>query len=351
MLGPPQVSLIMPVRDGERWLHEAIDSVLAQTLSNFELIVIDDGSADASPAILDAYRARDVRITVLRQEREGLVAALNRGLAQARAPLIARLDADDIAPHGRLSRQCEYLAAHADVVLVGGWAVTIDEQGVPSGRKMRPRGERLDDLLLKKNPFIHSTVMYRTEVGRQIGGYRAAFEAAEDYDFCLRLSEIGKLAILPEVMASYRVHGASVTRTRALRQLYSDRLARSAASARRTGGADPAAGLIAPPDWHAPGRSDAERDGFRLYRMLEFADPALARAADPASIDLAAITAQRATLSSGERKFARAALLNLLRERPGLPGASRASLMTLLLRLGPAKAISALLASCADRAR
>lgn len=99
----PEVSVILPVRDGERWLHEAVASVLTQTLTGLELLVIDDGSADTTPAILEQLRADDPRLIVLRQQREGLVAALNRGLAEARAPLIARLDADDVALPERLA--------------------------------------------------------------------------------------------------------------------------------------------------------------------------------------------------------------------------------------------------------
>ncbi|ABD08533.1 Glycosyl transferase, family 2 [Rhodopseudomonas palustris HaA2] len=339
---PPQVSVILPVRDGQRWLREAVDSVLAQTLSDLELLVIDDGSTDATPAILDEARARDPRVVVLRQSREGLVAALNLGLARARAPLIARLDADDIALPERLARQRDYLQAHPDVVLLGGWAEIIDAQGASSGRQMRPSPDGLRETLTKKSPFIHPTVMFRTDAARRIGGYRAAFEAGEDYDFWLRLADIGAIAILPEVLIRYREHGGSVTRTRELRQIYSARLAKLASAARSHGGPDPSAILTAPPDWHDDDPGNFERDSSRLFRMLELADPSLARTAPASAIDLAAITSQRSTLTAGERKFAQAALLNLLRERRDLP-VSRARLIALLLWLGPAKAMKKLI--------
>lgn len=339
---PPQVSVILPVRDGARWLREAVDSVLAQTLSDLELLVIDDGSADATPAILDEIRARDPRVIVVRQNREGLVAALNRGLAQARAPLIARLDADDVALPGRLARQCDELRAHPELVLLGGWAEIIDEHGAARGRQMRPNPQGLRETLAKKSPFIHPTVMFRTDAARRVGGYRAAFEAGEDYDFWLRLADSGEIAILPELLIRYREHGGSVTRTRELRQIYSARLAKLASAARRAGRPDPSAALTAPPDWHDPDPGTFERDSSRLFRMLELADPALARAAPASAIDLAAITTQRSTLSAGERKFAQAALLNLLRERRDL-AVSRAALIRLLLQLGAAKAVKLLL--------
>src|SRR5438067_4632558 len=97
MYDRPKVSVLMPVHDGERWLAEAIEGVLDQTLSEFELIVIDDGSTDNTADLLAELRQRDSRIYLVRQPAEGLVAALNRGLALARGPLIARLDADDVA--------------------------------------------------------------------------------------------------------------------------------------------------------------------------------------------------------------------------------------------------------------
>ncbi|WP_420134699.1 glycosyltransferase [Rhodopseudomonas sp.] len=339
----PEVSVILPVRDGQRWLREAVDSVLTQTLTALELLVIDDGSTDATPQILKQCRAADPRLIVLRQQRDGLVAALNRGLAEARAPLIARLDADDIALPARMARQRDYLHAHPDVVLLGGWAEIIDEHGAPRGKQMRPSPERLRDTLARKSPFIHPTVMFRAEAARRVGGYRAAFEAGEDYDFWLRLADIGEIAILPELLIRYREHGGSVTRTRELRQIYSARLAKLASAARRAGRPDPSAALTAPPDWQDADPGAFERDSSRLFRMLELADPARARAAPASAIDLEAITSQRSTLTAGERKFAQAAALNLLRERGDLDAMPRARLLGVLLSLGPLKAAKLML--------
>ncbi|QDL98568.1 glycosyltransferase [Rhodopseudomonas palustris] len=340
----PQVSVIMPVRDGERWLGEAICSIRNQTLTGLELLVIDDGSTDATPAILAEAAAGDPRIVVLKQQRDGLVAALNRGLAAARAPLIARLDADDVALPDRLARQVDYMAAHPDVVLLGGWATVIDEHGRPNGRDMRPSPKNLQATLLKKSPFIHPTVTFRAEAARRVGGYHAAFEAGEDYDFWLRLADIGEVAILPEPLIRYREHGGSVTRTRQLRQIYSARLAKLAAAERRAGRPDPSAALFAPPDWHDPSPGPFERESSLLFRVLELADPAVAAKTSAAAIDLDAITSQLAGLTAGERKFARAALLNLLRRHHDAPELSRAKLYWLLLRLGPLKAAKLLIA-------
>jgi glycosyltransferase involved in cell wall biosynthesis len=331
----------MPVRDGERWVAEAIRSVRDQTLAAFELVVIDDGSTDATPDILAAAAAADPRIVVLQQQRDGLVAALNRGLAAARAPLIARLDADDVALPHRLARQVDHMAAHPGVVLLGGWATIIDEQGRPKGREMRPSPKNLQATLLKKSPFIHPTVMFRAEAARRVGGYHAAFEAGEDYDFWLRLADVGEIAILPELLIRYREHGGSVTRTRQLRQIYSARLAKLAAAERRAGRPDPSTALTAPPDWHDPAPGRFERDSSRLFRILELADPALADIIPSSRIDLSVISSQLQSLTAGERKFAQAAVLNLLgrEDRPIPP----ATLWGLLLRLGPVTASKLLL--------
>ncbi|MCG6203338.1 glycosyltransferase [Rhodopseudomonas sp. HC1] len=337
----PEVSVILPVRDGQRWLREAVGSVLTQTLANLELLVIDDGSSDSTPAILAELQAADSRLLVLRQDRDGLVAALNRGLAQARAPLIARLDADDIALPERLARQRDYMRAHPEVVLLGGWAEIIDEHGMPRGRQMRPDPGHPRETLARKSPFIHPTVMFRADAARRVGGYRAAFEAGEDYDFWLRLAEIGEIAILPELLIRYREHGGSVTRTRELRQIYSARLAKLASAERRAGRPDPSASLTAPPDWHDPNPGAFERDSSRLFRMLAFADPELTRAAPATAIDIDAIASQFATLTAGERKFAQAAVLNLLRAEKCPPESSRWKLVVLLLRLGALKGIKA----------
>ncbi|QLH72952.1 glycosyltransferase [Rhodopseudomonas palustris] len=340
----PKVSVIMPVRDGERWVAEAIRSVQNQTFSDFELLVIDDGSADATPAILADAAAADPRIAVLTQHRDGLVAGLNRGLAAARAPLIARLDADDIALPDRLARQVDYMTTHPAVVLLGGWATIIDENGQLKGRDMRPSPNDLRATLMKKSPFIHPTVMFRAEAARRVGGYHAAFEAGEDYDFWLRLADIGEVAILPELLIRYREHGASVTRTRQLRQIYSARLAKLAAAARQAGQPDPSAALITAPDWHDPSPGPFERDSSRLFRMLELGDPAAATGVPPSAIDLNAIASQLGSLTAGERKFAQAAVLNLLRLPHEVPGISRLKLYWLLLRLGPLKAAKLLIA-------
>ncbi len=338
----PRISVIMPVRDGARWLGEAIASVLAQTLTDLELIVIDDGSEDASAELVAASGRSDPRVRLIPQPREGLVAALNRGLDAARGTLIARLDADDRAHPQRLQRQSDYLDRHPGVGLLGTWADRIDEQGSPCGALQPPAApEELAALLPRTNPFVHSSVMLRSQVLRHVGPYRTAFEGAEDYDLWLRVSEVAELANLPERLLQYRLHHASATKRAAARQLFSTRLAQRAAHARRHGGGDPAAHLTAPPDW----RSDAGigsplyGDLVPLFRLLDRADCVDGADANAAAVDVSALSDSNLVLTHAERRLAQLALLTLLRgdAMPSPPG--RANLLRHFIRLHPLRAL------------
>jgi glycosyltransferase involved in cell wall biosynthesis len=227
----------MPVRNGARWLDEAISSIQDQTLSDFEFIIVDDGSTDDTPRILEAKSKSDPRIRTHRQGRLGLVAALNRGLAEASAPLIARLDADDRACPQRLQRQSRYLDAHPDVGLLSTWADKIDMQGAVIGALKPPtQPDVLAQLLNRTNPLLHSSIMMRKSIVQKVGSYRTAFEGAEDYDLWMRMSEVAQIAVLPECLLQYRVYPASVTNRARLRQLFSTRLAQRAAEMRRAEG-------------------------------------------------------------------------------------------------------------------
>jgi glycosyltransferase involved in cell wall biosynthesis len=151
----PQVSVLMPVRHGARWLDEAVASIRRQTFDDFEFVGIDDGSVDESADILESHARSDCRIRMIRQARLGLVAALNRGL---NGRLIARIDADDRAHPQCLERQTRYLDAHPEIGLVGCWADKIDEHGLSCG-PLKPETEpdRLAAVLLRRNSFVHSS--------------------------------------------------------------------------------------------------------------------------------------------------------------------------------------------------
>jgi glycosyltransferase involved in cell wall biosynthesis len=336
------VSVLMPVRDGERWLAPAVDGILAQTLTAFELIVVDDGSQDATPALLDGYARRDARVRVIRLGREGLVAALNRGIAEARAPLIARLDADDMALPERLARQAQAFAERPALGLLGSWAEIVDASGAPCGRLTPPPDHAaLVRLLRRTNPFVHSSVMMRTDLVRDLGGYRRAFEAAEDYDLWLRVSERAEIGNLAECLVRYRRHAANVTHRKAVRLIFSTRLARSAHRARSESGHDPAAALAGPPDWHAAAANAAfYAADARLCRFLEWADPDAA--GEPPPLDIAALPALLPGLNHAERKLAQHAVIAVWRRRERLSAAERGALLAFFVRLHPARAIALL---------
>lgn len=207
-MSAPRVSVLLPVRDGAPFLREALDSVLAQTLVDFELLVVDDGSEDETPAILASVG--DERLRVVRQDRLGLVAALRRAVAEARAPLLARMDADDVSLPERLERQGAYLDARPEVALV---AVGVETSS----------GERIvlpdDDAalrrrLLLRNPFAHGAVAVRAEAVARAGGYRAGYGANEDYDLWRRIARDRRLGAVPEILYRYREHPGAVTRSR-----------------------------------------------------------------------------------------------------------------------------------------
>jgi glycosyltransferase involved in cell wall biosynthesis len=208
----PPVSVVLPVRDGERFVREAVGSVLAQTYSDLELIVVDDGSTDATPDVLAGFR--DERLRVLPQEPSGLVAALRRGVAEARAPLVARMDADDVSEPERLERQVELLDRRPRVGMVATWTAVIDEEGRELRREVLPAAHAdLARRLLLRNPFQHGSVILRREALDEAGGYRGDYGANEDYDLWRRFARSWELACVPEVLYRYRVHAGAVTKT------------------------------------------------------------------------------------------------------------------------------------------
>jgi hypothetical protein len=227
----------MPVRDGERYLAEALHSILGQTLADLELIAVDDGSTDSTPWILEAAAARDPRVRVLRREPGGLTVALNAGCALARAPLIARMDGDDVMLRDRLERQAAWLGSHPDAALLAGGIVLVDEAGREIDRE--PGRERLD--FLARNELTHASVMMRTEAFRAVGGYR--LDQSEDYDLWLRLEERSGVAALAEPVIRYRLHGGNYSVTKLERQALGFLCARAAAVARRRGEPDPLDGV------------------------------------------------------------------------------------------------------------
>jgi glycosyltransferase involved in cell wall biosynthesis len=208
----PRVSVVLPVRDGARYLRAAVESVLGQSLVDLELIVVDDGSSDKTPGVLAGFGDR--RLCILRQDRLGLVTALNRGLDAATAAYVARMDADDVSLPERLERQVAFLDAHPRVALVVPGVELIDEEGRRVGTIMLPAADAdLRRRLLLRNPITHGSVVLRRSAVEAAGGYRAAHGANEDYDLWRRLARGWELAAIPELLYRYRVHPGAVTKT------------------------------------------------------------------------------------------------------------------------------------------
>ncbi len=209
-----KLSVLMPVYNAERFLQEAIESVLGQTFKDFELIIINDGSTDNSQAIIDKYQAQDNRIRAYQQENKGLIATLNKGLKLAKADYVARIDADDACYPERLQVQYDYMLDNDDLILCGSFYDVIDD-GSRFIEQVRPptSDEACRKSLMQGNIFIHSSVIYKKEVVLQIGGYRSAFKYAEDYDLWLRLIEVGKVGNIAQFLVQRRWHSTNTSIT------------------------------------------------------------------------------------------------------------------------------------------
>ena len=218
----PAVSILLPVRNEERHLPAALASLFAQELPEWELVVVADGSTDATAEILAAAARRDHRIRLLSNPGRGLVAALNAGLAACRAPLVARMDGDDICHPRRLAVQAALLAARPEVGLVACSFRHFPRHQLRIGmlayeawqNSLASHGAILRDLYVE-SPFVHPSVMFRREAVAAVGGYRQ-MGWAEDYDLWLRLAAAGVLfARTAEPLFFWRDRPERATRTMA----------------------------------------------------------------------------------------------------------------------------------------
>lgn len=229
----------MPVRDGVRYLEAAMTSIRSQTFTDFEFLVIDDGSKDGTPDLLKKHAGEDSRIRLFSAGGAGIVAALNLGLANAVGQLIARMDADDIAVPGRFELQSAWLDANPDILACGTAAAFIDGSGriKPAQTKLKGGKISLQDLL-NGNPFIHPTMMIRRSALSAAGHYRSGCTYAEDYDLWLRIAEIGPLANLPEQTLQFRMHHGQISTLKRLAQRAATAVSRQAANRRMNGMAE-----------------------------------------------------------------------------------------------------------------
>jgi glycosyltransferase involved in cell wall biosynthesis len=209
----PAISVILACYNTERYLRAAVQSILTQTFTDFELLLLDDGSTDSSTKICNQLAANDSRIKLISRPNKGLTKTLNEGLSLATAPLIARMDADDISLPTRFAKQVEYLTAHPDCVCLGTRVTLIDPYDSPiNTTDHKLTHAEIDADILKGIGWsiVHPAAMMRTDAVRRVGGYREQFKTSQDLDLWLRLAEIGQLANLPDPLVQYRQHFESV---------------------------------------------------------------------------------------------------------------------------------------------
>ncbi len=216
----PKVTVLMSVYNGERYLREAVESILRQSFEDFEFLIIDDASTDRSVELLQEYR--DPRIRLLRNQKNvGQAASLNTGIDHARGKYLARMDADDVSLPERLARQVSFLDERPAIGVCGTWARVIDEKGKPADSIRTPTGSAAGKLCWRPPVFVHSSVMARRDL-LQLNRYDPEYRQAQDYELWLRLWSKTGFDNLGLVLLLYRAHGSSVTAaTRA------DQLARS----------------------------------------------------------------------------------------------------------------------------
>lgn len=243
IMGLPAISVAMSVYNGESFLAEAIESVLAQSFRDFEFLLLDDGSRDGSADLIRRYAASDPRIRPILRENRGLIASLNQLIAEARAPLIARMDDDDICMPDRFQRQMAFLTENPDYGVVGSWSEDIDMEGRPifvtGTDHPLTHEEVLQTINAGEQVLCHPSVMYRRDIVREVGGYHAAFRHCEDLDLWLRLATRTRLGNIPERLVRYRRSPDQVSNRYATEQQIGTAVAFLAYAERKAGRPDP----------------------------------------------------------------------------------------------------------------
>jgi glycosyltransferase involved in cell wall biosynthesis len=213
----PVITVMLPVRNGEPYLTEALESLLRQTYKRFRLLVVDDGSNDASSEIVASYQ--DSRITLLRQRETGVVESLNRMMAMADSEFIARQDADDISHPKRFERQLTFLCKNPQVGLLGTWADEIDSLGhIKGSMTNHQHHEDIVRCLPEYNQFVHGSVMMRRSACQNAGWYSPYFRHGEDYEYWFRLTKVTRAANLSQRLYFYRTHTDQIRSTQTEKQ-------------------------------------------------------------------------------------------------------------------------------------
>ncbi len=227
----PVVSVLLPAYNAERYLPEALESILAQSFTDFEVVVIDDCSTDGTWKLIQKYAKQDKRVVAVQNQHNlKLSGTLNRAIEVAHGKYLARMDADDWSYPDRLEKQVSFMEKHPAVGICGGSMEVCDQElHVVSVRRYHQTDGEIRSHLFRYSPYSHPLVMYRKDVLEKVGGYRDEFNPAEDYELYFRIGMVAQFANLPDILLKYRVIPKSMTtggtrkmeeKTIAIRYLY-----------------------------------------------------------------------------------------------------------------------------------
>lgn len=260
----PRVAVILAAYNAERYIVSAVRSVLAQTFTDFELVIVDDGSSDNTLSLLRGVESSDSRVRVISRANTGQTQAAIDGINASSAPLVARMDADDLCKPDRLAKQVAAFDADPDLVLLGGAYDLIDAKG----RLLTTVKQPLDNDALQKicltgrTPICQPLAMFRRDAYERAGGYDPQIRNAEDLDLWLRLGEVGKIACLPNVLLQYRQHRGSISESRQREQIENQKHIIAAAWKRRGLSGEP---TIDTTEWRATGDSASQYKQLARY--------------------------------------------------------------------------------------
>ncbi len=207
----PKVSVIMSAFNQASYLKLSVDSILQQSFTNFEFIIINDASTDNTRQILASYHDHRIRI-INHNFCQGLTKSLNQAIRHAKSEYLARMDADDIASKERLRTQIEYLESHPKIAACGTAVTLIDKQNRKIGIKHLPSTvNKIHQVMLRYNPFVHPSMMLRREIFVDINGYDESLNGAEDYDLWLRMASKYELININKPLLNYRINPQGVS--------------------------------------------------------------------------------------------------------------------------------------------
>ena len=215
----PKVSVITVTYNRQDFIREAIESVLTQSFTDWELLIIDDASTDQTQSIANEYIAKDARIKYYKNDKNlGIARTRNRGLELARGEYIAPLDSDDVwLDKNKLQKQVEFLDINQDYALLGGGIMHIDAKSKNIKKVLYPvYDSMIRNIILQFNPFPQSSLLYRKKAALECGGYSESYQISDDYDLWLKMGLKYKFTNIPQVLTGYRIHTSNITHTKRL---------------------------------------------------------------------------------------------------------------------------------------